>query len=246
MHLRKDHTAISDYFDDLKRVEGEILLMIAEINPRTIVDIGIGESTRNFVSEFMRYFVGIDIDYNKVVKFINSLGALELHNLELVCADVLHLPLRSKSIDLAVLHFVLHEIDPKRHFRVLTEVKRTAKYVLIVEPLPNGTKLYQKFWSIWRKAMSAIGRFEEYRSVEYWLQLINQAGMHIIEKKVISWKSSVPYDVLKSLVRSWIREWMELGVPKEFVIQLEGEFLEEARTKGFRWSDVLAVMASSQ
>ena len=244
--LRKTHTVSKNYFDDMKRVENEILSMIARIKPRTIVDIGVGESTKSFVSSSTAHFISIDVNCNKIAGFVrdSSLDIARLDNLEFVCADALNPPLRSNSADLVILHFVLHEIDPRFHLDILAGVKRVSRYVLIVEPTPNGSELYRRLWYVWREAMRSIGRFEEYREPEYWLQLLNRLNMHIVEEKTISWRVPVPYEVLEAMVTTWIEEWRREGVPERYVHQLE-EFLEEAKTKQFRWSDIFAVLALS-
>lgn len=91
--------------------------------------------------------------------------------------------------------------------------------------------------------MRSVGKFEEYREPEYWLQLLDRLNFHIVEKRIISWETTVPHEVLKTVISSWINEWRRINVPKEFIKQLE-MFLEE--TKEFRWSDILVVLASSK
>jgi len=235
---------MNEYFNDVRRVESEILSMILEVNPEVVVDIGVGESTQSFILDTMKFFIALDIDCDKLLRFTKENNLSETKLYEFICADASHLPLRSNSIDLVLLHFVLHEINPKHYLKVLTDIKRVSRYILIVEPIPHGVELYRKLQSIWREAMRSIGKYEEYREPEYWLQLLDRLGIHVVRKKVISWRVGVPYEVLKVMVMSWIKEWKRENVQSKFIEQLR-KFLEEARMTEFKWSDVLAVLASN-
>ncbi|RLE62167.1 MAG: hypothetical protein DRJ38_10140 [Thermoprotei archaeon] len=92
--------------------------------------------------------------------------------------------------------------------------------------------------------MKSIGRFEEYKQPEYWLQLLDQLNIYVVKKKIISWKVTVPYKVLETMIISWIKEWRQKGVPEKFTDQLK-KLLKEAKVKEFKWSDIFTVLASS-
>ncbi|RLE62165.1 MAG: hypothetical protein DRJ38_10130 [Thermoprotei archaeon] len=113
MCLQKSHSVSKSYFDDLKRIENEILSLVLEVNPKIVVDVGVGEFTQNFILNTMNFFIALDIDYGKLIKFSkeSNLNKARLYKLEFICANALYFPLRPSSIDLALFHFVLHEID---------------------------------------------------------------------------------------------------------------------------------------
>ncbi|MGY0287922.1 MAG: hypothetical protein ACUX7D_03970 [Candidatus Methanodesulfokora washburnensis] len=54
--------------------------------------------------------------------------------------------------------------------------------------------------------MRSVGKFEEYREPEYWLQLLDWLNFHIVERRTISWETTVPHEVLKTVISSWINE----------------------------------------
>jgi ubiquinone/menaquinone biosynthesis C-methylase UbiE len=240
----RETSASKSYFDDAKRIRSEILSVLSRVKPKVIVDVGVGESTKNLLSNTPGLIIAVDLDCEKLIGFPEEISSSNTVNeLMLVCCDTLHLPLRLESIDLVLLYFVLHEINPKLHMDTLAGIKKVSKYTLIVEPIPNGNELYRRMCTIWRDAMRSVGKFEEYREPEYWLQLLDRLNFHIVEKRIISWKTTVPHEVLKTVISSWISEWRRINMPKEFIKQLE-MFLEE--TKEFRWSDILVVLASSK
>ncbi|MGB9631390.1 MAG: class I SAM-dependent methyltransferase [Candidatus Methanodesulfokora sp.] len=244
-YLRKVHTASRSYFDELRRIEREILSIISKVKPRVIVDIGVGESTINLLSN-QWLVIAVDSDCSKLVEFHRKIGSSyeRLNRLMLACGDASYLPLRQKSIDLVLFYFVLHEINPRLHLDVLACAKKVSKHIMIAEPVPSGNEMYRKLCNIWQNAMKSVGKFEEYREPEYWLTLLERLSMNIVEKKIISWRTAVPYEALKTMVELWIDGWKRIGVPKKFVEQLE-MFLEETKVGEFKWSDILVILALS-
>lgn len=235
--------ASRSYFEDVERIKREVLLLASRAKPRVIIDVGVGESTRDLLSKGMGVVVAVDVNCSRLKDLyrdvdLSSSGGVLMP----VCCDVVRLPLRRGSADLAVLHFVLHEIDPRLHPSVLSVLKGVSRHVLIAEPTPRGDEPYREISEVWRCAMRSVGRFEEYREPEYWLRLLGQLNFRVLEVKTVSWEEPVPREVLKALVNAWIAEWRRLGVPQEFIDRLE--VLQEGAGE-FRWSDILAVLASS-
>ncbi len=85
------------------------------------------------------------------------------------------------------MHFVLHEMDPEHHLKALASAKRVSKRILAFEPTLSGEEMFVRLWSIWRNAARVVGGFEEYRPPEYWLQLLKELSMNVIEVRIISW-----------------------------------------------------------
>ena len=237
--------ALESYLRDLVRVENEILALVHRVSPRTVVDVGVGDSTKSLTKRFTGYLVVVDSDCRKLTSFASEHRGAEARDLELVCADAASLPLRSSSIDLTMMHFVLHEMDPKRHLEVLASAKRVSRRILVVEPTPSGGEMFVRLWSIWRNAARAVGGFEEYRPPEYWLQLLEELGMDVIEVKVVSWRTYVPHEVLERMAASWIEDWKRRGVPEKHIRELE-QFLKDAENRPLKWSDIVAILASSR
>ena len=133
------------YLADVERVWSELLSVVLREEPRVVVDVGAGDSTRRLQSS-VELVVAIDADCSKLARI--SEDSASSTNLELLCANAKLVPLRSRSADLAVLHFVLHEIDPRIHREVLAEAGRIARRVLIAEPIPRGSELYRELWRV--------------------------------------------------------------------------------------------------
>jgi len=228
------------YLAEVERVWSEILSLALRAEPRVVADVGAGDSTQRLLQSSVELVIALDADCCKLARISRASSA----KLELLCADARLIPLRSRSVDLAVLHFVLHEIDPRLHREALAEVGRAAKRVLITEPTPRGSELYAELWRVWRSAARFMGSFEEYRDPSYWLRLLDELGFRVLESRVIRWRAPVPHEVLEDLARAWSREWVEKGVPREVLSRL-WRVVGRARFGELRWSSIFAVLALS-
>ncbi|MDK2463374.1 MAG: CPBP family intramembrane metalloprotease [Candidatus Korarchaeota archaeon] len=122
-------------------------------------------------------------------------------------------------------HFTLHEVDPTRHSESLTITREIAQGVPIVESSPEGCLAFRRFYELWREAMESVGRFEEYRSLEYWVDLVEAAGLEV------EFAERVAQDFL----------WRRIDVPEGLIRDML-EFPEYAEAAGgMRWSDLLVV-----
>ena len=123
-----------------------------------IVDIGCSSGTLTRVLSLKAPTVGLDIDKNTLVWLKKH-----VRHIDLICADLCHLPFRNDSVDIAVLASVLeHAVD-------LEEAARQIRFVLkkdgmLVAGYPIETKLLKavielickKTVSVWdpRRVMS--------------------------------------------------------------------------------------------
>jgi hypothetical protein len=48
----RETSASKSYFDDAKRIRSEILSVLSRVEPKVIVDVGVGESTKRFAIEY--------------------------------------------------------------------------------------------------------------------------------------------------------------------------------------------------
>ena len=166
-------------------------------------------------------------------------GTRSRERLEVVQADASYLPLRSGCCGIATFIFTLHEIDPRSHRKTISEAKRVANHVAIVEPSPNGARPYELFRQTWNKAMRSIGRFEEYKTRKYWANLLSEAGLQVVLSRVISWRTNVPKEVLRNIVTEAVNQWKELGIDREYIKDLERILSIDQE---FKWSDIIMLI----
>lgn len=111
-------------------------------------------------------------------------------------------------------YFTLHEIDPLKHCDILKAVPNITQYVVIVELSPIGEPLYNKFAQIWREAMHSIGRFEDYKPLDYRIDLLTRCGFTIIKVKTVKWNVRAPYIILKGLINRTYDKWKKVKLMK--------------------------------
>jgi hypothetical protein len=205
------------------------------LGARVVVDVGVGSSTLYLAEKGSGYVVGVDVDPSSFE------GLDESARLDLVVADASFLPLRDKAARLVVFYFTLHEVDPRLHVVVLSEARRAACSVLVVEPLPYGARLYEEYALLWRGAMHSIGRFEDYMPAEYWAEAVEKAGFRVERLGFVEWKAYMPPELFRGHIEAVAREWEEMGVSSAIVERLR-RLLGETRKTLFKWSDLVVVV----
>lgn len=229
MYLGRTQSALRTYFEDMERVQEEIWRGI-NVKGKTVIDVGVGYSTKKLI-ELGARVVGVDNDLSKIASSMN---------IPIVVCDFLNFPFQSRIADMVVFYFTLHEINPNFHLHALSIAGKIAPQVVVVEPLPNGCLEYEEFARIWRNAMRSIGKFEEYKTPEYWENILKKAGFRITLKRVVSWRATIPPEVLKDIVRTTVREWKRKRVAERWIRALQTKFLEESPK--MMWSDIFVVI----
>ena len=212
---------------------------VMDIRRLNVLDVGTGESTKVLVNKGARITVAIDTDLNKTRE-----KSFEVKNAFFICGDAAHLPLRERSFDITLFHFTLHEIDPRLHLKVLNEAKRVASRIVIVEPSPEGCRSYKKYADLWRKAMHSIGRYEDYKPITYWANLVKKCGFIIEYSSEFEQKESASLDEIERNIKNSVKAWRDHGVPEGIIREME-EFTYVVRKDGFKWSRVAVIVGRS-
>jgi len=85
--------------------------------------------------------------------------------------------------------------------------------------------------------MRSIGRFEEYKTREYWANLLSDIGLANSTLQGLSaWRTYVPKEVPRNIVMEAVSRWKELGIDKEYIKGLE-RILNISQ--GFKWSGII-------
>ena len=158
----------------------------------TVVDFGAGESTRRLL-QLGADVIAVDRDIERLKEFADA-------GVPVVACDFVDFPFRCRFADLAVFHFTLHEVDPVRHRDVVAMAHQIAPRILIIEPSPEGGPAFRRFYELWREVMESVGRFEEYRPLEYWRDLVESCGFEV------EFAERVSQDPPESPERRW-RGW---------------------------------------
>jgi len=120
-----------------KRVTSEIL------QGEKVIDIACGTGSQVFeLCEASSKSVGVDLSESMINHAQNSVKKRNIPNAEFFVCDATNLSrFGAKSFDVAVMSLALHQFDPSLHSPVLSEMKRVAKRIVIVDyavPLPKN------------------------------------------------------------------------------------------------------------
>lgn len=161
----------------------------------------------------------------------------------LILCDFLQFPFRTRLADVVIFYFTLHEINPAFHYEAVLMACELAPRIMIVEPSPEGCEVYEEYSRLWREAMHSIGRFEDYKPIEYWKSILEEAGLRVISK-TIRWKASIPPNKLEEIIKITVEGWERMKVKQEYITRIR-EFLEQVKGIGMRWSDINVLVSIS-
>lgn len=236
MFVEQTPTVSKNYFEyvkEQKRVGKEVWSSI-NVKDLTIIDFGVGESTRKLMDLGAKIIV-VDRDVEKLKEYDNL-------DITLIRSDITNFPFDSRKIaDLAVFYFTLHEVNPLKHKEVISTTYKVSSNIMVVEPSPKGCPAYQRYAELWLRAMHSIGKFEDYQPISYWEKLIENCGFRIVVSKKIKQNTDIPPDVLEKIVQSTIEEWRKLSVESKYINKMN-EFLGYAKKSGMRWSDLIVII----
>lgn len=231
--------SLSPYEMEQKEIEEKIWSFL-DVEDLTVIDFGVGqyaESTQKLV-DMGATVIGVDNDADALTKYKD----LSAH---LIQCDIRNLPFRPHTADAAVFHFILHEIDPALHEDIISEVASIVGQVMIVEPTPGTSPAYKRYGELWRDAMHAVGKFEDYRPPSYWETLIQTNLFNVVLSQTIEHKENIPLEIIERIVHFTLENWKEEGVPPQYNDRMKN-FLEYAKEEGMKWSDVAVIIGESK
>ncbi|HSO87175.1 MAG TPA: class I SAM-dependent methyltransferase [Draconibacterium sp.] len=115
-----------------------------EINPgEKVIDIACGTGAQVFeLCGIASKIVGIDLSESMINHAQNSVKKRNILNVEFFVCDATNLSrFEANSYDVAVMSLALHQFAPGLHSTILSEMKRVAKRIIIVDyavPLPKN------------------------------------------------------------------------------------------------------------
>jgi len=116
----------------------------SEINHgEKIIDIACGTGAQVFeLFETASKIVGVDLSESMINHAQNSVKKRNILNAEFFVCDATHLSgFNENSFDIAIMSLALHQFDPRLHSSILSEMKRVAQRIIIVDyavPLPKN------------------------------------------------------------------------------------------------------------
>ena len=225
---------ISDYSEIFPIIWGELGTGAGQ----KALDLGVGSkalSAKQMLDHKLKV-VGIDIDPDCLVHS-DELG-FPIH----IC-DACSLPFEDDSFDFSLAFFSMHEIDPKKHLDVLSEMKRVSKKAVVIEPLPNTDEIGKIYDKIWQEAMDSVGKFEIYQPMNYWASLMSRLG----PKKIFQFRLKLTKMVTETNVEDFCKQSIEhfkkIGVNNRFIDEIN-DLAEKTKINGMKHADVIIIIGT--
>jgi len=231
--------SLSLYEEERKKVETETWSCIALKNA-VVIDCGIGENAKS-----TKKLIEMGAD---VITVDNDLTQLVNHKdvpTHLVQCDITDFPFKRSTADAILFYFTLHEIDPFLHSSIISEVSQIASQVIIVEPSSGENASYQRYAELWREAMHAVGKFEDYQPLSYWERLVSTNGFDIVLSKSIKRKEHIPPEIIEENCQFTIQFWEEDNVPDDYIDEMR-RCADYAKERGMKWSDRSVIIGQSK
>jgi ubiquinone/menaquinone biosynthesis C-methylase UbiE len=205
-----------------------------------VLDIGVGHSAYSLkkLIELGVSVTSIDINYAVLNKY-------KTPQADFVRCDAACLPFKEAPFALSLANFTLHEIDPSLHERVVSELCRVSKRIMIVEPVIGEDPMCRSFQAIWTAAMHSINQFEDYQTMDYWTGLLQKSGATIVNTKNLC--SSVRLCGQEGIeyMKTVVDELREEGVSSKH-IKVMRKLRTQIETTGMIFSDVNVVIGKAR
>ena len=115
-----------------------------EINhEHNVIDVACGTGAQAIeIAQYAKHVVGIDISESMISQAKKECSKRKLTNIEFFVADASNLnQFGKKEFDIATMTLALHQFSPANSYQILTELKRVARKIIIVDytvPLPKN------------------------------------------------------------------------------------------------------------
>jgi len=197
-----------------------------------VLDVGVGHIaySRNKLIEMDTRLTSIDLDWSVLRKHKTAKG-------NSVQCNASQIPFMDRVFVLALANFTFHEIDPALHRAVISELCRVSKRIMIVEPDFSEDPLCRRFQEIWTDSMHSVQKFEDFKTLEDWTDMIISCGVRIasIEKfrSSVRLRGQEAMDYMKDVVDNLREE----GIQGQHIQEME-VLARDVAKKGMVFSDV--------
>ncbi len=146
MHIKnKDHWYDGLFYDIViaPNQDKSFSLVKNIIKPdSTLLDVGCGTGRLAFqIADKCSQVDAIDLSQRNIELANKKLRKTHLNNVKYIHADVLnHLDDNNNKYDYAVLSYVIHEVDESLREKILTELSKSAKSIILIDYLTPRTK----------------------------------------------------------------------------------------------------------
>lgn len=197
-----------------------------------VLDVGVGyiAYSRNKLIELGTRFTSIDLDWSILRKHKTAKA-------NSVQCNAAQIPFGDQVFELALANFTFHEIDPALHRAVISEFCRVSKRIMIVEPDVSEDPLCRRFQEIWTVSMHSIQKFEDYKTLDGWTDMIKSGGVRITTTQTLRSSVRLCGQEAMDYMETVVDILREEGIPDQYIQKMK-ELAQDVVKKGMIFSDV--------
>jgi ubiquinone/menaquinone biosynthesis C-methylase UbiE len=227
-------------FEQERKEIREKIWSLLDLSPgQKVLDVGVGRIAYSLAKliELGTTVTAIDLDWQALCKH-------KTPEANMVLCDAAQVPFRSKVFEMALVNFTFHEIYPVLHSRVCSELGRVSNRIIIVEPTIANDPVFRRYQEIWTESMHSIKKFEDFRTIDYWINLLNNTGKLVTVTKSLRYSVRLHGQEARDYMKTVIDELREEGVSNKCITKMT-EFTEDVIEKGIIFSDVNVIIAQT-
>jgi len=159
---------------DEEKFFGRIRDLIS-VKDKSVLDIGGAGEEAVFAHKMEEW--GAD-----VTVLDNSERRLKLGSIKGILADASSIPLPDKTFDVVSAFLMLHEVPPSFHPKVLGEMKRVGKSMVILERRPSvlSNPDEEKLRELGDKLADSVGEIEKPQPKDHWLSVLGDMEVRFL------------------------------------------------------------------
>lgn len=218
------------------RIREKVWSLVGLRSGQKVLDVGVGHIAYSLTKliELGAAVTAIDLNHQ----------ALRQHKrpeANMVSCNAAQVPLRNKYFDIALANFTFHEIDPALHRSVCSELGRVSNRIAIVEPAISDDPTCRRFQDIWTQSMHSVKKFEDYQTIDYWVDLLSNSSKVTVTESIPS-KVYLRGQDAKDYMKTVVDSMHEEGISDKYVTKIK-ELTEDIIEKGMIFSDVNVIIA---
>ncbi len=96
------------------------------------------------------------------------------------------------------------------------------------------------------KLCISIGKFEDYKPLDYWIDLLTRSGFIVTKLKIVKWNVRAPYIILKKLINEIYDKWRRDKVGEKYLEELNNILNDIEKEGGMLWSDIYVILGKTR
>jgi ubiquinone/menaquinone biosynthesis C-methylase UbiE len=230
-------TAMTAFAQEREKIRNKIWSLLELRSDEKVLDVGVGRIAYSLKKLIELGVPVTSIDLNRQV-----LQQHKTPNVNAVQCNAARIPFRKNVFHTALVNFTFHEINPALHQRVVSELCRVSGRIVIVEPAFSEDPLCRRFQEIWTESMHSVSKFEDFKSMESWTDLVRGSGARVTHNDTFQSRVQLCGEEAKEYMKTVVDELRKEGVSEKYIKEMQ-KLAKNVEEEGMLFSDVNLIIA---